>query len=45
MLDVAYSTIVLDMDVQTVGDEVLSHHHARLNDTALLWEVLLAEVL
>lgn len=45
MLNVAYSAVVLDMDIQSVRDEILSHHHARLNDTALLREILLAEVL
>lgn len=45
MLDVAYSAVFLDVYVQSVGYEVLSYHHARLNDTALLGEILLAEVL
>jgi hypothetical protein len=43
--DVTDGAIVLEVNVETLGLEVLSDHHSRLDDTALLREILLAETL
>lgn len=43
MRHVRDSTILLDVDVESVGVEVLGHHHTRLDDTRLLWKLPLAE--
>lgn len=45
VLNVADGTILLEVDVEPVGLEVLGDHGARLNNAAFLWEVLLAEAL
>ena len=45
MRHVRDSTVLLDVDVEPVGVEVLCHHRARLDDTRLLWEIALAECL
>lgn len=39
------STVILDVDVESVGDEVLGDHHAGCNYAALLRQILLAKVL
>ena len=45
VLDVADSAVLLHVDVETLRLVILGDHHARLNDAALLGEILLAEVL
>jgi hypothetical protein len=45
MVHMRYSPILFHMDVQSVWSKVLCDHHARLNDAALLREVLFAEEL
>lgn len=45
MLDMVDGAVVLDVNVQPVRDEITSYHHSRLDDTVLLREILLAEVL
>lgn len=45
VLDMADGTVLLHVDIETLRLEILSDHHARLNDAALLREILLAEVL
>lgn len=45
VLDMGHGAVILDVDIQSVGVEVFGYHHARLNDTALLGEILLAKVL
>lgn len=45
MAHMAYSAVILDVDVQSLRNEILSHHHAGFDDAALLGEILLAEVL
>lgn len=45
MLDVADGAVLFDVDVEPVGVVVPGDHHARLDDTAGLREVFLAEVL
>lgn len=45
VLDVTDSAIFLEVDVESLGLEVLGDHHSRLDDTALLRQILLAEAL
>lgn len=43
MVDVRNGSVLLDVDVESVGSEVLGDHHARLDNTGLLGEIPLAE--
>lgn len=44
-MDVANSSILFDVDVESLRAEVHRHHLAGLDDSALLRQVSLAEVL
>lgn len=43
VLDVGHGTVLLDVHVQPVRNEVLGDHHAGLDDARLLGQVPLAE--
>lgn len=45
MLDMRDGAIFFDMHIESLGSEVLSDHHAGLDYTTLLRQILLAEVL
>jgi hypothetical protein len=45
MLNMSDCAVLLDVDVESVGVEVLSNHHAGADYAALLRQVLLGEAL
>lgn len=45
MVDARHGSILVQLDVQTLGNVIHGAHLTLLDDAALLWEFLLTEVL
>lgn len=45
VLDMRNGAVLFEVDVESLGLEVFGHHHARLDNPRLLWEIPLAEAL